>query len=290
MKIDPNLAGTLIREFQTEVRWRDTTNYAAAVFDENPAYFDDTREEGLVAHPVFPVAVTWPILENLDRFVQSDAFVKEILLTQVHYSERLLVNRLIRPGERLSISGEIAEIRPHRAGSHVVVRLGAQDDAGSPVFTEYTGALLRGVACDRENVVARPAPVPEPSNAGGPAWEAPVSISLLAPYLYDGCTDIVFPIHTSPAFAESVGLPGIILQGTATLAMAVSEIVNREADGDPFRVADVYTRFTGMVIPGTSIRVRCTGRESMADGRAVFFEVMDAQGKKALRDGYVKLL
>ena len=236
MKLDPGFAGTALKPLETSVKWREMTNYAAAVGDSNPVYFDDTGSNGLVAHPVFPVAVTWPILENLGDFIESDAFPAELLRTQVHHCERLLVHRLIRPGDRLLVFGTIAGIYPHRAGARVVIRLSAVDATDSPVFTEYVGALLRGVACEAENVAeSPPAPeVPEPAEEEDGLWEAGIDISPLAPYVYDGCTDIVFPIHTSPAFAKSVGLPGIILQGTATLALAVREIVNREAFGDPF--------------------------------------------------------
>ena len=39
------------------------------------------------------------------------------------------------------------------------------------------------------------------------AWSSDVEIAKTLPYVYDGCTDIVFDIHTSPAYAHSVGLP-----------------------------------------------------------------------------------
>jgi hypothetical protein len=51
----------------------------------------------------------------------------------------------------------------------------------------------------------------------------------MRPYVYDGCTNIYFPIHTSVGFARMVGLPDIILQGTATLAYAARELADREA-------------------------------------------------------------
>ena len=107
--------------------------------------------------------------------------------------------------------------------------------------------------------------------------------------MYDGCTDIVFPIHTSPAFAKMVGLPGVILQGTATLALAVRELINREAGGDPDRLESVGCRFAGMVLPDSTIGVRLLGREPGPAGTGLFFEVINAQGQPAVRHGHALL-
>ncbi|MHA1487548.1 MAG: MaoC/PaaZ C-terminal domain-containing protein, partial [Promethearchaeota archaeon] len=72
-----------------------------------------------------------------------------------------------------------------------------------------------------------------------PVWKKSVYIDKLRSFVYDGCTDIVFPIHTSKKFAHFVGLPRIILQGTATLAFAVKEIINEESERDPNRVREI---------------------------------------------------
>ncbi|MEW6110922.1 MAG: MaoC family dehydratase N-terminal domain-containing protein, partial [Thermodesulfobacteriota bacterium] len=61
MKLDTNFAGISLKTYQTEVTWRRTMNYAAAIDDHNPVYFDDEREGGIIAPPMFAVAVTWPI-------------------------------------------------------------------------------------------------------------------------------------------------------------------------------------------------------------------------------------
>ncbi|MBW2081849.1 MAG: MaoC family dehydratase N-terminal domain-containing protein, partial [Deltaproteobacteria bacterium] len=74
MEIDPSLAGTPLKDFVTDISWRKTTNYAAAVQDHNPVYFDDERPGGLIAPPMFSVAVTWPILERLWEFIELEKF------------------------------------------------------------------------------------------------------------------------------------------------------------------------------------------------------------------------
>ncbi|MCP4021558.1 MAG: hypothetical protein GY729_06935, partial [Desulfobacteraceae bacterium] len=101
--------------------------------------------------------------------------------------------------------------------------------------------------------------------------------------------NIEFPIHTSPNFAEAVGLPGIILQGTATLAYAVREMVNKEADADPSNIEQIACNFTGMVLPGTKIEVYCIEKKSYHDHTDLFFQVHNSDGQKAIRNGYIKI-
>jgi acyl dehydratase len=289
MNLETSLVGTPLKNYQTEIDWRKTTNYAAAVQDNNPRYFDDMEEEGIASHPMFPVSVTWPVLSQLDRFIDSHEFPKEVLMTQVHYSEHLVAHRLIRPEDKLSISGRLEAFLPHRAGTHAIICLEAEDEDRAPVFTEYVGAMLRGVSCGEGGKAGEIPLVPENETKEGPIWSSVIYIDPERPYIYDGCSDIVFPIHTSPKFAQMVGLPGIILQGTAILAYAVREVVNSEAEKDPARISEIACRFTGMVRPGTDIRVCCTGKNDRGDFMDVFFEVENCDQEKAVRNGYVKI-
>ncbi len=289
MKLDSGFAGTPLKEYRTKISWRATTNYAAAVSDDNPLYFDDTIDRPLVAPPTFPVAVTWPILSHLQDFIAAKDFPWGVLWTIVHYSEHLVLHRLVRPEDELTITGKVAAILPHRAGTHAVIALSARDKAGAPVFTEYIGAMLRGIECDGAKGSEELPQIPEYESSDTAVWISMVFIDPLLPYVYDGCTQIEFPIHTSPRFAQGVGLPGIILQGTATLACAIREIVNREARGNPELIAEIACKFSGMVMPGSHIEIRCLESREQADHKDLFFEVLNAENKKAIRSGYVKL-
>jgi acyl dehydratase len=295
MEISPHFVGAALKPHQAQVAWRTTTNHAAALADANPIYFDDTRPGGILAHPLFATTLTWPVLAGIPDYLQATGFPHHVLRTQVHYTEHLAFHRPLRPGDALAISGRISAILPHRAGAHVVVRFDAADREGGPIFTEHVGALLRGVRCAGEGrggealpqVFPRPAPVgPMPA---GPCWQAAIAVEPLRPYLYDGCTGISFPIHTSPQFAQGVGLPGIILQGMATLGFAVRELVDREAGGDPSRLSTLHARFGAMVRPGTEIQVRLAARVPADHGAHLFFDVLNQAGEKAVRDGYAFL-
>jgi len=287
MELDSHFVGTRLKTYRTRVDGRHTMNYAAAVSDPNPVYFDDEREGGIVAPPMFSTAVTWPILANIGAYIQDGTFPRDLLLTQVHHTEHLQFHRPVTPGEEIAVRGRIAAILPHRAGTRVVICLEAQDTNGQPVFTEHLGAMLRGVNCRGGGQGEADLPViPRPSRPKSGTWEAHVFIEPERPHLYDGCTGIVFPIHTSPQFAHQVGLPGIILQGTATLALAAREIVNREASGDPIRLEGLACRFSGMVRPGTTIRIRLVSQSVAHQRTDLFFGVWNDDGQPVIQNGW----
>jgi acyl dehydratase len=290
MKLTSNFVGTTLKEYKGIVNTRQIMNYAAAIGDASPVYFNDERPEGIIAPPLFPVALTWPILENITDYLETRDFPQEVLFTQVHYSEHLSIHRPITPGIHLKIKGTIAAILPHRAGTNVVIRFDAHDAEGNHYFTEDTGAMMRGVECADTGKGGESIPsVPQQKKESAVLWESVIPIDPLAPFIYDGCTNIYFPIHTSVKFAHQVGLPGIIHQGTATLAVAVHNILSRETGGDPHRLATVYCRFSGMVLPGSAIRVRLTGKKRESGGTDLFFVVLNAEEKLAISNGYIRL-
>lgn len=292
MQVTSDIVGIRLKEYRTRVTWRQTTNFAASVSDMNHRYFDDRRPEGLAAPPAYAFAVSWPVLSNLPAYMDLP-YPPEVVATMVHYLEHVDFHRLIRPGDELVVRGEAVAVLPHRAGTHVVFRFDVADAHGEPVHTEYIGGMLRGVTClDGGRGAERLPPVVETPRAGAPdqpLWDAPIPIGPEAPYIYDGCTDLSFAIHTSPAFAEAVGLPGIILQGTATMALAARELIDREAGGDPFRVTSLAGRFRSVVRPGGSIQVELMARATEPEGTGLSYRVLNDEGREAISHGYLRL-
>jgi hypothetical protein len=284
--LNSELNGTHLRDYETSVNWRDIMNYSAAIGDANPRYFDDESSNGIIAHPIYPVAISWNIIGRIQEFIVSEKFPTELLLSQVHYTEHLEIHQPLSPGLELVIKGQIIAILPHRAGTHVIIRLVAREKEGAPVFTEHIGAMLRGVECIGGSSGKESLPIVQNiSDAVDPCWTSTLSIDKLMPFVYDGCTDIVFPIHTSIKFARMVGLPGIILQGTATLALAVTELVNRELNREPTRVKSVSCRFTGMVLPGSNISVRMIEKRKNNTATDLLFDVCNIDGERVISSG-----
>src|SRR5262249_29793018 len=75
------------------------------------------------------------------------------------------------------------------------------------------------------------------------------------------------PIHTDVAVARSAGLAAPVLHGSATLALALSEVIREDLDGDPARVKEIAIRFTGLVYMPSTFTVRGRGRAGDLRGR-----------------------
>jgi len=285
MQIGSDIVGKRLKEYSTEITSPQISNYAAAVGDPNPFYLDDERKGGLIAPPTLASAVTWPIIQNVYDYVDL-GYPSEILFQIVHYSEHLDLHRPIIPGDKISITGEVAAVIPKRSGTHVVFKLPALDKEGNPVFTEYIGGLLRNVECtDRGRGVDNiPSAEKLPQNSQI-LWETAIPITREACYIYEGCTGVVFPIHTSPSFAHSVGLPDIIYHGIGTLAHAVRELVNREIGSDPSRVTAASCLFRGIVLPNSFISIQLLDRRAIGSGQKLYFRVLNQEGKEAVSSG-----
>jgi acyl dehydratase len=290
VQIEARYVGMKLKEQRVTLSERLCMNYAACVGDANPCYFDDERQEGLLAHPMLATALTWQVAGKIEEYLPSSDFPLHLLFTQVHYSEHLLFHHPLRPDMHLTLSGQIAAILPHRAGTKVVMRFDAIEQGKKTIFTEYVGGLLRGVTCIGEGAGEENLPpMPSMPDSAEILWSQGMAIDPLATYLYDGCADIHFPIHTSPRFARQVGLPGIIVQGTLTLARAVQHIVDRQAGGDPRRLVELACRFAGITRPGSTLHLRLLAQQATATGIHLFFDVLKADGEPAIRGGYARL-
>ena len=62
MKMTSAFVGAALKEYTCIITTRRIMNYAAAIGDTSPFYFNDERPGGIIAPPLFPVAVTWPKL------------------------------------------------------------------------------------------------------------------------------------------------------------------------------------------------------------------------------------
>jgi acyl dehydratase len=86
-----------------------------------------------------------------------------------------------------------------------------------------------------------------------------------------------------------VGLPDPILHGTATLALAVKELLTREPGGTPRGLKALRCRFTAMVLLNSSVRVQLLTRKEGSRGAELFFQVLTEAGEKAVSRGQAVL-
>jgi acyl dehydratase len=274
------------REQEVDARW--LMAYAAALGESAPEYFDTTRPDGVLAHPLFPVCYEWPLA--LD--VRAKALPDDVAVRGVHATHRLALHRRPRPGDRLRTTAAVAALERRAPGAYMVLRMETVDGAGRPVSTTDYGSLYLGVECE----VASPDTLSpgergqdEGWSSAGAWWSAEVPIAPTLAHVYTECARIWNPIHTDRAVALGAGLPDIILHGTATVALAISQVLRRDERGPAAPVRAVGCRFGAMVRLPSRLVVRGQRPEPSPRGRVVRFEALAEDGRPAVKDGRLTL-
>ena len=286
MPIQSSAVGTKQGPILSEVTSRRLLAYAAGLGEIGEVYLDDARAGGIVALPPFCVSLEWPIAR-----VRGDdsplGLSRDERMRGVHAAQDSTFHRTIRPGDHLSTEGVLVEVRPTRAGALTRMRIDTVDaTTGEPVVTSWFTSIYRGVDVEGPlQVLEAPPPVPDGELDPSRCETVEIPIAREAPHVYTECADIWNPIHTERTVALAAGLPDIILHGTATWALAGCEIIRRRAGGDPKRLRRLHGRFTGMVIPGTSITVRIGAEQ---DG-TLLFGVSNSEGQPAISQGVAEL-
>lgn len=277
--LSSKIVGRKSRRLRQDVDERWLMSYAAALGDTAPCYMDTTNE--LSAHPLFPVCLEWPVILD-GRQIEDSEMSSDELARGVHATHDVIIHRPLRPGTYFTDS-TIVGVEQRRPGAFQTTRLDTFDVDGEPCVTTYQGGLFRGVSVDGEDrVIVTPPdrPAPPETEPSGPCVAVEVAAGLA--HTYTECARIWNPIHTDRAVALAAGLPDIILHGTATLALAVSAIVDGLLGGDPRRVRRIAGRFAGMVLMPATLSVQVTVQTEAG----TFFDVrIDEQ--TVIREGFL---
>jgi acyl dehydratase len=276
-----SVAGTEVGAFSTSLDARWMMAYSAALGVGDPRYYDTLAEDGPIAHPLFSVCYEWPAMLAL----RAKAVRESWAVLGVHSTHHVVIHRLPVAADRLLTRAQIITVRPSRAGSLIVARLSTVDRNGRPVTTTDYGSVYRGVATNGETrAQVEPLPRPSPPASDTIRWSATVSVGARASHVYSECARIWNPIHTDIALARSAGLAAPVLHGSATLALAVSQVIGQDLDGDPARVKEIAVRFTGLVFMPSTLTVRGRGRA----GDLIAFDAVDERGEPLLSDGVIR--
>jgi acyl dehydratase len=288
MAIPSSLVGATTRPFVHDVDARWLMAYAAGLGEDSPRYLDTLAPGGIVAHPLFPVCPEWPVVLAVRDLAGEQGVPLDELRRGVHATHDLHLHRSIRPGDVLSTVGRVVAVEARRPGAYVLMRFDTVDGSDRPMATTWQSSIYLRVDVDGpdrcgEAAPSAPAALAAPCDDGWTEVRVPVGAG--AAHVYTECARIWNPIHTDPVAAERAGLPAIILHGTATHALGVSEIVRRYCDGDPERVRRIGGRFGGMVLLPSTITIATRRRGA----GLVELTVHSETGEPAVRDGFVEL-
>lgn len=295
MPLNATMVGACTPEFSHEVDARWLMAYAAGLHDLNPRYLD-TQAARVIAHPVFPVCLEWPVILAARQLRGYETTTPAERARGVHAAHDLHLFRPIGAGERLTTTATIIGLQAIKPGAPQTIRLDTRDERGELVCQTFQLGISRGVpvigeAAWLEQPPALPIEVPasargamSASAPGQPPVE-PIAIPVPAglAHVYTECARIWNPIHTDREVALGAGLPDIILHGTATLALAVTRLVDTCLGGDPTRVRRLGGRFAAMVLMPSTLSLRI---ESRRDG-VVGFSLLTEDGQPAISHGFL---
>jgi acyl dehydratase len=128
----------------------------------------------------------------------------------------------------------------------------ATSDSGEELWTTRSSIFVRGEGGwggDRGS--AEPVGLPDRA----PDAETTYAITPQQALLYRLCGDRN-PLHSDPAFAEAAGFPAPILHGLCSYGIVLRELTTALLGGDAARVGGFGAKFTGVVYPGETLRVR----------------------------------
>ncbi len=309
MPVPTDMVGNTIGPITHEVDTRWTMSYSASLGDTDPCYLDTLRSQGVVAHPVFPVCVEWPVIVSGRDLAETWGITPDETRRSVHSSHDMVVHRLVRPGDTLSTSLTYAGVQQRKPGAYSSLRVETIDADGQPICTTYQGGIYLGVETSGQDRPDPDEPTPLWEELGAlaqtPLADVTVPVAANAAHIYTEGARIWNPIHTDAAVAEKAGLPAIILHGTATLALGVSAVLRELAPGQPELVRRICGRFAAMVLMPSTLTVRIHDEvelklpdneiaseiagEAAKAQRAVRFQVLAEDGNPAVNQGVVVL-
>lgn len=278
--------GTWTDYLEFEVEASRAKAYARATNDPTPEH-----SAGLVAPPNFAVV---PLFET-GAFARAMERVVDLPPTQasraVHGEHDLVVHQPIRPGMVLRVRGAAVGVLGKSTGTIVVTRFETVDVTGAPVNTQSLTAFFRGVPTDRSGGEAGPE-----QHTSADAFLGPPIATVKQRFDADQTSRYATasgdhtPIHVDDAAAKAAGLPGVIIHGLCTMAVAGHGVVSAVVEERPVELRRLAVRFSSPAFPSDEITTKiwaCGRREATS----VFaFETIGPDGSKILANGLAEIV
>jgi acyl dehydratase len=250
--------------------------YARATNDRNETYFGDAP----VASPVFPVVPAFPTF----MAAAEDPELGADLLRLVHIAESHVIHRPLRPGDVVTPTSELVAVAEEEGGESFTLRADLVTADGTVACEASARMVIRATGRRRRRAAA-----PEREARPPIVFEQDTMVEEDQPRRYADASGDRNPIHLSEEAARAARLPGVILHGMCTMAMAVKGAVDGLAAGNPTRVRRVALEFFKPVYPGQPITTRFWKLESSAVTGEYGFEVMNRHGVGLTRAGRVEI-
>jgi acyl dehydratase len=276
MGLNEALVGKEYAEKTYEVTADAIEKYALATNDPNERYLGDGD---VVAPPVFPVVPAFATFmeAGMDPELEAD------LLRLVHGAEEHVIHQPIKAGDKLLITTVLESVDKKETGETFTVKAVEKNEAGD-VVAEVRGTMfIRGSGSKKAG--GRSGEEPERSIV----YEETTKVDEDQTHRYAEASGDNNPIHLDPNTATMAGLPGIILHGMCTMAIATKAAVNGLADGDPTRIKRVGVRLSKPVLPGQELTTKLWEQSKDSGVTTYGFETYNPDGAAVIKNGEVDI-
>lgn len=181
----------------------------------------------------------------------SSPGVEVNLAAVLHGGQSITLHRPIPVKGKADVTSKVAAVYDKGKAAILVLRTEVADGDG-PLWTSDAQIFVRGeggFGGERGPSTRLPAPEGEPDKA----VERVVREDQALLYRLSGDWN---PLHADPEFAKLAGFDRPILHGLCTYGMTLKAVVDTVLGGDVSRVRGYSTRFTGIVFPGETLRIR----------------------------------
>lgn len=255
--------------------------------DQLRAYANATNDPisvhklGEIAPPVFGVVPAWePVRAALYSVTPPEAFA-----FIVHGEQDMHFHAPLRAGTTVESIGVPIGVHVKPTGTTVVVK-GETRSAGELLLEQYFTAFFRTFSQGES------AGETAPAHKFDGTWKSADPVASFAQQIdpdqtvrYAEASGDHNPIHLDAVFAQSVGLPGIIVHGLCTMAFLSWGVITSLADSDPQLLARLAVRFSRPVLPGDALT---TSVWQTPEGNYAF-ETTNSDGKQVIKDGLAEL-
>ena len=197
--------------------------------------------------PSFAVIPTQPII--MKALAQVNADFRRL----VHGAQTITMHAPIPSEGVLHSVGQISEIQDKGKGAVVIIKTETKDNDGRLLFETNWSIFCRGqgdFGGERGESIA----IPDAADLE-PVLEKTYETTASQALLYRLSGDLN-PLHVDPDLATKVGFKAPILHGLCTYGVATRAILELLSDKDVGQLKSFTARFSQVVYPGESLRVR----------------------------------
>jgi len=262
-----------------EITAHESIYYALAVNEDNDAYFDNRRDGGIIAPPMY--AVNYAGAPVAQMFFDQETGLN--MAAVLHYSQEFEWLLPVKPGDVITTEGEISHIEVREKGGIMGFRIVSRNQEDKEVvrgmFEFFDRSAGSGKPGDKKSGKQEPGEV---------LWTQQMKVRNGQSFIYAEPSGDHNPIHINNDFAVKVGLPGIILQGLCTMAFthraAVDNLCGNERD--PLKLKRFHVRFSRPVLPGQDLMFQGYAISKDKEGAKYGITVKNSEGSEVLRDAW----